>query len=86
MFHPLAAVTCDAPVFQVSDISERIEQLKHELSKCQASLDMELGAVGGASPRYDVSSMTQLDAELHVMDLLRTRNYAVALQSVSSLK
>ena len=70
---------------QVSDISEKVNQLNQELRKCQSSLDMELGAVGGA-PTVDIKSLSQSEVEKQIVELLRSKHFDAAVESVSSLR
>ena len=74
-----------SPCQQVIDLSKEVEHLKHELRKSQSSMDDEQGAVGGA-PLYDVTNMSQSEAEQLIVDMFRSKTFSLALQSVSSLK
>ena len=62
-----------------------MQLLQRELYRCQTSLDAEAGAVGGAHST-DAGGLNQAEAERMIIDLLRVKNYTVALESASSLK
>ena len=67
------------------DLSKEFEHLKQKLCKSQSSMDDEQGAVSGA-PLYDVIDMTQSEFQQLIVDMLRSKIFTIALQSLSTFK